>query len=112
MISPLAQINIRSTFFNQHSGANRLASSPGSMISYLLPNIMILAGIMFFLLILIGGFGIIGGAGKQPNAQDAAKSKAALTYGVIGFLLVISSYFILEIISTLTGIPFINLPNL
>ena len=82
--------------------------APSKLISVLLPNVLILAGIIFFALILFGGFGMIVGAGKEANPQAAAKSKAAVTYGLIGFLLVISAFFILQIIGVITGVNFIN----
>ncbi len=82
--------------------------SPSQLISVLLPNILILAGVIFFLLILGGGFMMISGAGKEENAQDKAKAQGAITYGVIGFLLVVSAYFILQIVGTVTGINFLS----
>lgn len=82
--------------------------TPSILISTLLPNILVLAGVIFFALILFGGFGMIVGAGKEANPQSAAKSKAAVTYGLVGFLLVISAFFILQIIETITGVDFIN----
>jgi hypothetical protein len=33
-----------------------------------------------------------------------------VTYGFIGFLLVVSAYFILQLISTIIGVNFINSP--
>lgn len=108
----LSDVSIANEFYTgQPAGVRNLTSSPGSFISAVLPNIMILAGVIFFGLILIGGFGMVIGAGKESSPQAAAKSKSAVTYGVIGFLLVISAYFILQIVSTLTGVPFLTLPN-
>ena len=104
-------IPIQNTFFNDHPGAKNLAESPGTLISGLLPNIMMLAGIIFFLLILGGGFMMVKNAGGTPSAQDTAKAKAAITMGLVGFLLVVSAYFILQIVGTITGINFIK-PNI
>lgn len=84
---------------------------PGALLSILLPNILILAGIIFFGLIVAGGWSYIIGAGGEPSAQDKAKAKAALTSGIIGFLLVISAYFILQIVETVTGVKFLQ-PNI
>lgn len=81
--------------------------TPGSFISTILPNILLGAGIIFFILIIVFGFGIIGAAGKESSPQDKAKAQAALTYAVFGFLLVVSAYFILQIIETITGIKFL-----
>lgn len=96
--------------FQNHTNAGVLASTPTSLISGLLPNIMVLAGIIFFGLMLGGGFMMIKNAGGSPSAQDTAKAKSALTMGVVGFLLVVSAYFILQIIAAITGVDFINIP--
>lgn len=90
----------------------RCDAGPGILISTLLPNALILAGVIFFLLIIGGGFSLIAGAGKEASAQDKAKAQAAITYGVIGFLLVISAYFILHITTIVTGIDFFKNWNL
>ncbi len=81
---------------------------PAQIISLLLPNTLILAGVIFFLLIIGGGFSLISSAGKESSAQDKARAQGAITYGVIGFLLVVSAYFILQIVGTVTGLDFIN----
>ncbi len=83
-------------------------SSPEQLINTLLPNIIGLAAIIMFLLMIGAGFSMIAGAGNEASAQDKAKAKAAFTYSLIGFLLVVSSYFILQIISTVLGIDFIS----
>jgi hypothetical protein len=103
--SPLA-FNIQNAFFNQAPTLRTPAGTPGGLISLILPNIIMVAGVIFFILILFGGFSMIVSAGKQSSPQEAARAKNALTYGVIGFLLVVTAYFILQIISTVFGINF------
>lgn len=120
MSLPLAQTTIPPVFYQSGGGVNesrwwntlcqavdRCDQPPARIISILLPNILIGAGLIFFGMILVGGFGMIGGAGKESSPQSKAKSQAAITYGVIGFLLVISAFFILQVVSTVTGINFI-----
>lgn len=105
----LTDISIPQGFSGQLGNqATSILDTPGELIGLLLPNLLILAGVIFFGLILGGGFMMIAGAGKEENAQDKAKAQGAITYGVIGFLLVISAYFILQIIGTVTGINFIS----
>jgi hypothetical protein len=99
----LTQVPISNTLFNQHPDTNTLTNSPGTLISHLLPNAIVLASIIFFFLILFGGFGLIVGAGKQSDPKQVAKAKDALTWGVIG-----SSYFILQILSELVGFDLLN----
>lgn len=80
----------------------------GQTISYLLPNIIGVAAIIMFLLMIGAGFTMISTAGHESSAQDKAKASAALTYSIIGFLLVVSAYFILQVIGTVLGINFIS----
>jgi len=108
----LAQVSIPNTLFNRHPGANILTNTPGTLVSKILPNVIVLASIIFFLLILFGGFGLIVGAGKQGDPKQAGQAKAALTWGVVGFLIVVSSYFILQIVSGIIGFDLLNPPNL
>jgi len=102
----LLAINIQNTFFNSHPGAKKIAQTPGDLLSSLLPNIMVVAGIILFFLIVFSGFSLVIGAGKDKSPQDAARARNALTYAVAGFLLVITAYFILQIIGATLGIDF------
>ncbi len=116
--SPVSAVNIPQNFLPP-KWSNMLCAPaapqcdfpPSVLISILLPNILVLAGVIFFGLIVAGGWSYIIGAGGEPSAQDKAKAKAAITYGVVGFLLVISAYFILQIVETVTGVKFIQ-PNI
>ncbi|GEM_PF-4627254 len=93
-------------------GGCNAPTKPGDLISLILPNILVLAGVIFFFLIVGAGFMLIKNAGGDANAQDTAKAKAAVTFAVIGFLLVISAYFILQIIGVVTGVDFLKLRDL
>lgn len=108
-------VTIPFSFFCQTASSCQIARAVfggnanfGNVISLLIPNVIILAGIIFFIWIIIAGWGVITSAGEESSAQDKAKAKAAITYAVIGFLLVVSAYFILQIVGVITGINFIN----
>ncbi|MDP3955109.1 MAG: hypothetical protein Q8Q15_01970 [bacterium] len=75
----------------------------GSLISVLLPNVFILAGVVFFLLLIFGGFGLIMGAGGG-DPQKTGQGKQAITAAVIGFLVIFLSYWIIKIIEVVTGL--------
>ncbi|MEK7163969.1 MAG: hypothetical protein AAB768_02375 [Patescibacteria group bacterium] len=81
---------------------------PGILITVLLPNALMVAGIIFFIWMIAAGWAFLGSAGREANAQEKAKAQAALTYAVIGFLLIITAFFILQIIEKVTGIKFIR----
>ena len=83
----------------------------GTFITSLLPNALIGAGVIFLFLMVGAGFTMISSAGSG-DAKSAAQAKTTVTYSVIGFLLVISAYFILQAIGVITGIDFLKLRNL
>lgn len=78
-------------------------SSLGEIISNLIQNIYVLAGILLFVLLIIGGFIFIIGAG-QDNPEQAKKGKQALTTALIGFVIIFCSYWIIKIIEIITGL--------
>lgn len=80
----------------------------GQTVSSLLPNIIGAAAIIMFLLMIGAGFTMISTAGHESSAQDKAKASAALTYSIIGFLLVVAAYFILQVVGGVLGVDFLN----
>jgi hypothetical protein len=104
-------INLSDCYFNAHPGAKTLGTSPGSLISLLLPNIIVIAGVVLLMVVVVSGFFVIQDAGDNVSAQDLAKRKNIFSASLIGFLLVLSAYFILYIVGKITGVNFIN-PNL
>jgi len=77
--------------------------SIGEIISILLQNIYVLAGILLFVLLIVSGFIFIIGAG-QDNPEQAKKGKQALTAALIGFVIIFCSYWIIKIIEIITGL--------
>jgi len=77
--------------------------TPGKLISVILKNVYILAGILLFVLLIFGGFSVIIGAGENDPKKTAA-GKKAITSALIGFLIVFASYWIIRIIEIITGI--------
>lgn len=81
--------------------------SLGKLISIFLPNIYVLAGILLFLLLIAGGYGIIMGAGRGDTSQ-VGKGQKALTAAIIGFVVVFASYWIIQIIQVITGMKILE----
>ena len=77
-------------------------SSLGDFVSFVVPKFMLLAGIIFFFMIVFAGIGMISSAGKG-DAHSAEQAKAFLTYGIIGLLLIFCSFWILQVINFVTG---------
>ncbi len=76
-----------------------------SDITSILKNIISLlapaAGIAFFVMFLVGGFQFLT-AGGDPKAAGHAKS--TMTYAIIGVILVVASWLILNLIQQFTGV--------
>lgn len=75
----------------------------GGIISIILKNVYILAGIGLFILLIFGGFAIIMGAGSGDQ-KKIAQGQQAVTSALIGFLIIFTSYWIIQIIQTVTGL--------
>ncbi len=106
-------IDINKVFFLNSPNAAKIAggvdANIGTLITSLLPNALIGAGVIFFFLMVGAGFSMISSSGKD-DAKAAAQAKATITFSVIGFLLVISAYFILQAVGVITGIDFLKTP--
>ena len=59
----------------------------GGWVSFLLPRIMILGGVVLFVMLLIGGFEILTSVGNQEKAASGA---ARIKNALIGFLILLS----------------------
>ena len=86
---------------------NGAYSSLSPLISSILKNSLTLAGIIFLILIVIGGLGMIISAGSS-DPKKAESSQKTLTSALTGFVIVFSAYFIIEIISFITGVNILN----
>lgn len=64
-----------------------------------------LSGIAAIILIIISGIKLLSSGG---DAFVVAKAKRSLTFAIIGFVIVLSSFFILRVISFITGAECIN----
>lgn len=88
-----------------------VTSTLGDVISNFVQAAMVIAGFIFFLLIIGGGISMIAGAG-QSDPQKTAKGKKALTYALIGFIIVFTSYWAIAIIEEMFGSDFITNPGI
>jgi len=73
-----------------------------AFISAILPNIYIVAGVILFLYMIFGGFILISSSG---DAKKADEGKQVITNAIIGFAIIFVSYWIIQAITIITGIP-------
>lgn len=74
-------------------------STPAVLINLLVRNVFILAGIILFFVIMYAGFQFISGGKK-----GAEQAKTTITTALLGFVIMFSAYWILQIIRIITGI--------
>ena len=79
--------------------------SIGGLISSWLPNIYILGGILVLILIIASGLMWIGNAGDIKKIEESQK---ILTFAIMGFIFLFASYWIIQIVQVLTGVPILN----
>lgn len=76
-------------------------ASLGSIISVILPYILVFAGLFLLVTLISGGIALMTAAG------DAGKTKAGygkITAGLIGFLIIFVSFFVVQIVEVLLGV--------
>lgn len=81
----------------------------GGMISILVSAAITVAGIVMVFLIVGGGIAMISGAGNN-DPRSTAQGKQAVTYAIIGFLIIFTAFWIVRIIELITGTTFITNP--
>ena len=94
--------DIGSVFF----GNDTFPQQPGNVgrvVTAIVSTLVLFAGAIFVVLIVIGGFSMIIGAG-QGNQQKIGQGRQAVTAALIGFLVIFAAFWIVRIIETMTGI--------
>ena len=97
----LAQINIPVTPALSTLYGNFYADQPGFWISKLIQYAIVIAGIIFFAKLLSAGFSYLTSAGDSAKIQAATKD---ITNALIGLILVVSIFFIKQILVVLFNI--------
>lgn len=78
-----------------------------TLVSTILSNAVLIAGILMFILMLAGGIMVISGSGSD-NPESTAKGRKAITAALVGFLIIFTSYWIIRIVETITGVNILN----
>ncbi len=82
-------------------------SNLGDLVATVVNNAFYLAGFLLVVLFIIGGYKIISSAGSGDK-NNLESGKKALTAAALGFAIIISSYFIIQIIEAITGVTILN----
>ena len=72
----------------------------GDLVNAIVRNAFVFAGIISFLLLIFGGFNVIVAAGDTKKMETGRNS---IVGAVVGLLLVVGSFWIIQIIEVVTG---------
>jgi hypothetical protein len=81
------------------------SSNLGAIISGFIPYIFVIAGLMLLLYIIAAGYGMMTSRG-DPKALEGAKAK--LTNALIGFVVIFTAFWIVQILGLVLGLSSIN----
>ena len=74
----------------------------GSIVTVVVKNAFVLAGIISFVLLIFGGFAYIVSAGSS-DAKQMEQAKKSITGAVTGLIIVVTSVLIVQVIAIVTG---------
>ncbi len=85
---------------NETQSVGEIFDDPTDLINLLVPNLFILAGTIFFFLLILGGFTII----SSGSADGVDKGKQQITVAILGFAIMFCAYWIVQVVEYLTGV--------
>ncbi len=97
--------NLGDCLIFQNSTATTEYTGFGALINNILPNVYLAGGIVIFFMIVFGGFTIISNSGDSHKIADGTK---IITSAIIGLLVLFGSYWIIQLIQVLTGVPILK----
>jgi hypothetical protein len=68
--------------------------------SSIIPNVMMIANVILFILILASGFTIVTSAGNADKQKQASQT---LTFSILGFIIIFAAYWIMQALGYITG---------
>jgi hypothetical protein len=89
-----------------YTPAAGLGSSPtlSTLVNPIIANVLTISGIASFLVIIFAGFSFITANGDKAKTTQASQ---ALTYGIIGLVVVVAAFLITRIIGAILGFKFL-----
>jgi hypothetical protein len=100
----IAQVNIGNLF---NSPFGKPGGGIGDFVSIILSNAVAFAGIILFILLIVGGIMIMSGSGSS-NKEQVAKGQKAATTALIGFLVIFIAYWIIRLAESIFGFSILS----
>lgn len=103
----MAQVNLLEDYTLTPGGTPvaEVYGQPANLLNTIVPVLFIVAGLALFIFIFMAGFGMVMNPDNKKNVEEGRKK---LGYAIAGFILLFASYWIVQIIETVTGVPILN----
>lgn len=79
----------------------------GTFVEIIVRNAFVFAGVITFILLIFGGFGVIVAAGSG-DTKKMEQGKKTVTSAIVGLFIVVGSFWIIQIIEKVTGIAILS----
>jgi hypothetical protein len=100
----LAAVDLSKLPLGNGNNIGNTYKDPATLVTIIVKNSLTIAGIILLVLLIAGGFMMIAGA-NSGDQKKAAAAKSMVTDAAIGFLVIFLSYFIIQIVQVITGVP-------
>lgn len=80
-------------------------ASAGSVISYFLPFLLVIAGLILFAMLLLGGFTLLTGA---ANKESQEKGRKMVLNSLMGFAILFAAFWIAQILQVIFKISIVS----
>ncbi len=74
----------------------------GSIVSRALPLVLAFCGVFLLIMILFSGFSYLTSAGDEKKLEHG---KNQLTYAIVGFIIIFTAFWLVQILETIFGLP-------
>lgn len=78
----------------------------GSLVSVVIQNAFVIAGVIAFGILVVGGLGFIAGAGAG-DTKKLEQAQKTITAAVVGLIVVVGSVWIIQAVEKITGITIV-----
>ncbi|MCX6726865.1 MAG: hypothetical protein NTY75_03560 [Candidatus Shapirobacteria bacterium] len=103
----LADVIIGNTPINGNETLAQTYPNIGTLVGVILKNSLVIIGIILLGLLIYGGLLFIINAGSS-DSKKLAQAQTILTDAVIGFVVVLLAFIVIQIIQTITGLNILN----
>lgn len=82
-------------------GLKPILKTPGNVITYILPSLFGIAGLILLLYLVWGGFMFMTSHGDQKAVENA---RSKITSALVGFIIIFIAYWLVRLLGTVLGI--------